>query len=318
MENFSTTVNKDFFTHGAWENEVIAVSLSFCIIFIVSLICNILVIVTFVSHRCLRTVHDKLIICLAAINLFTSTGVPFYMIYSAALDYISDRKWMCLVVFSFPYGGITSSLFVHLGLAVDRYICIVNPFVHRKIRSHHVTIWCLISISFGLSISILPAVGWNHWDQYQRCVIEVFPSSFSLMLKGIALVILTANGVIHILLLSIAHKHSKRIIGEIRHIQRLHTSDKKSMHVKMFSSTAVVTVFILCGVSTLCWLPILVMTGFYHLPNMDPLQKIMLSQILFMPILLNTCLSPIIYVTRNKHFQNALKAVILRRKHACF
>ncbi|OWF39501.1 Alpha-1A adrenergic receptor [Mizuhopecten yessoensis] len=318
MDNFTSVTNKDFFTHGAWENEVIAVSLFFCIIFVVSLICNILVIVTFGSHRCLRTIHDKLIICLAVINLFISMGVPFYMIYSAALDYISNRKWMCLVVFSFPYGGITASLFVHLGLAVDRYVCIVSPARHMKIKSNHVIIWCLISITFGLSLSMLPAVGWNNWDSYERCVIEVFPSTFSLMLKCIALVILTTNGVIHVLLLNIAHKHSKNIIGVIRHIQSLHTSGKTSVHVKTFSSTAVVTVFILCGVSTLCWLPVLVMTGFYHLPNMDPLQKIMLSQILFMPILLNTCLSPVIYVTRNKHFQNALKAVLLRRKHECF
>ncbi|XP_060064648.1 B2 bradykinin receptor-like [Ylistrum balloti] len=316
MDNFTSAVDKDFFAHGAWENEVTVVSLSFCIIFIASLVCNILVITTFGLHRCLRSIHDKLIICLAAINLFISMGVPFYMFYSVALDYISDRKWMCLVVFSFSYGGIISSLFIHLGLAVDRYICIVSPTIHRKIKSYHVIIWCLISIFFGLSITLLPVLGWNNWDMYDRCVIEVFPSSFSLMLKCIALLILTTNGVIHIILLSIAHKHSKKIIGVIRHIQSLHTSDK-NFTVKTFSSTAVVTVFILCGVSTLCWLPVLVMTGFYHLPNMDPLQKIMLSQILFMPILLNTCLSPIIYVTRNKHFQNALKSVLLRRQHVC-
>lgn len=313
----SSKETKDFFAHGAWKNEVIAVSMFFCIIFIASLISNILVIVTFASYRCLRTIHDKLVICLAAINIFVSMGVPFYMVYSAALDFISNKKWMCLVVFSFSYGGITSSLIIHLGLAVDRYVCIVNPAIHRKIQTYHVIILCFISVTVGITLSMLPAVGWNNWDKYRKCVIEVFPDEFSLMLKGIALVILTSNGIIHLFLLNIAYKHSKKILGVIRHIQNLHSTHSAN-NVKSLGSSAVVTVFILCGVSTLCWLPLLVMTAFYRLPNMDPLQKIMLSQTLFMPILLNTCLSPIIYVTRNQHFQNALKSLLLRRKHFCF
>lgn len=284
---------------------------------IFSLTGNLVVILTFFKFKCLRSIHDKLIINLAFLNLFTTIGVPFYISYTIFPGYVLKGKTLCLLNFAFTFGGITVSVFIHFGLAMERYFCIVNPEVHRKLRNRHVLAWSIVSFFCGMQYSLLPIMGWNDWDKYHVCVVDVFPYEFSLIEQCIVIAILLANGILHIYILRVAISHSKRIDKLVLSVRYVHVRNHPLYRHGRKENKAVTTVMILAGLSTVSWIPHIVLTAFHKSLNMDLILQFVVVQLAYIPVIGNTCASPFIFGCRNRHFRNSIKCLITRQKHQC-
>lgn len=278
------------------------------------LVTNGIVLTTYARFGCLRRTHDKLIINLAVLNIIIVLSVPFYASSLILPEYVLTKKHLCLLNFTVFRSGILASLFVLLGLALERLICIVNPWKYRKVNSCHVIAWNVCSFLFGYIYFLLPFFGWNNWDKYGVCTIHVFTDSFRIGAEVLVLCLLVANSCIHLYLFYIARGQSKRIDSLIKSVQLQHTGNGKRGYRKR---KAFVTVFMLAFMSTLCWLPHLFVVCFVIYFKMGFIFKQVLTEISYVPVLLNSGFSPVIFGYRNRHFRSAIKSLLWRVKHEC-
>jgi hypothetical protein len=84
-------------------------------------------------------------------------------------------KLICLLIFICIFGGILSSLLVLLYLALERYICIIHPLFHSRIKLCHVALFSLLAHSIGIIYAVIPFVLKNNWKEYLVCVANVYP-----------------------------------------------------------------------------------------------------------------------------------------------
>ncbi|XP_061198034.1 adenosine receptor A2b-like [Saccostrea echinata] len=302
--------NSSIFAELSTEAWITPVLIVYGLIFLTSIIMNSLVVGTFCRYECLHSIHDRLIFALSSVNMILLIGMPFYLMYSIGYSFVLKSQYFCLLNYVILHGGIGCSVFLQLGLALDRYMCIVWPWKHSKIRKRYVILYVLISYIFGFGVNLLPAWGWNSWSEYNKCVWQSFPWEYQYFVRITMMAILVINLGIHLYVLHVANRHSRKIRRLIKRIRREHSRTGGCEH------TAVTTVVLLAVISSLCWFPYWIAA--LILPQ-DTLTTIFILQILYAIIILNSVTSPLLFVMRNRHFRDAMcKLLTLNPKlHHC-
>lgn len=294
-------------SENAWMAPLVTL---YALIFLISIIMNSLVVATFYRYECLHSIHDRLIFALSAVNLILLMGMPFYLMYSINYLSVLKNQYSCLLNYVLLHGGIGCSMFLQLGLALDRYMCIVWPWKHSKIRKRYVVAYVFLSYIFGFGMNLMPALGWNSWEEYQMCVWESFPSGYKLFVKITMTSILALNLGFHLYVLHVANQHARKIRHLIKRVRQEHCKNRGCEH------TAVTTVVLLAVISTVCWLPYWI--GSALLPT-NKITSIVILQILYAVIILNSVTSPLLFVLRNRHFRDAMSklVVLVPGTHRC-
>lgn len=296
------------FSKEAWTIPLVTM---YGLIFLTSIIMNSFVVATFCKFECLHSIHDRLIFALSAVNMILLLGMPFYLMYSVGYVFVRHNQYFCLLNYVLLHGGIGCSVFLQLGLALDRYMCIVWPWKHSKIRKRYVALYVVMSYVFGFGINLMPALGWNSWSEYRKCVWESFPQGHKLFVKATMIGILLLNLTFHLYVLRVANQHSRKIRRLIQRVRREHCGKRRGCE-----HTAVTTVVLLSVISTFSWLPYWI--GTFLLPP-NTLATIVTLQILYAVIILNSVTSPLLFVMRNRHFRDALCKLLLfvPKAHRC-
>lgn len=279
---------------------------------IASWISNLGIIVVFVKYKCLRTKHDMLVINLAFTNLIITVGISFYSTYTLHPGDIFHTKIVCMALFICIFGGILTSLFVLLFLALERYLCILHPEIHIKIKRRHVIICSILAYIIGITYTMMPFIFKNHWDRYHLCVVNVFPFEFSIAEQVCGSVIITIILIINVIVLKVALSHASKINRLLKNVQNKHRKKHRRQKGKAF-----VTVFLLSGISVICWIPVLVVFAIESDPDLDGSYRWIFTQLLYVPLSLNTSVTAIIIGHRNRHFRDAITSMVCRRQHKC-
>lgn len=277
-----------------------------------SLICNMVLILVFVRYSCLRTKHDVIVINLSITNFIISIGISFYSTYTLHPGDIYHVKFVCLTFFICIFGGILASLFILLFLALERYLCIVYPAIHRQIGIRHIYMCSFIAYVFGALYIAIPFHFGNKWERYHLCVADVYPLEFSITEQILGIVIILAIFLINSLVFKTAMTHAARINALLRNVQKIHRRQRKRQRGKAF-----VTVFLLSGISALCWIPLLVVFGYESDPSLTEDVRWLLTQLLYVPVSINSSITAFIIGYRNKHFRDAITSSVCRRQHEC-
>ncbi|CAC5409832.1 unnamed protein product [Mytilus coruscus] len=277
-----------------------------------SWISNLSIIVVFLKFSCLRTKHDVLVINLAFTNLTITTGIAFYSTYTLNPGNIFHMKFVCMSLFMLIFGGILTSLLVLFCLALERYLCIVHPLIYSRIRNRHVVMSSILAYIIGIIYIVLPFNFKNKWERYHLCVVDVFPFEFSIAEQVIGVIIISAIIVINSVVFKTALSQAARIKTLLKNIQHKHTKKRKRQKGKAF-----VTVFLLSGISAICWIPLLVVFGLESDPDLNEAYRWILTQLLYVPVSLNSSVTAVIIGYRNRHFRDAIKSFFCKRQHEC-
>ena len=317
-ENFSdiTSYSREgyelYVSLGHHKDAVLIIGILLSVTVIFPIISNGLILITFYKFRCLRTIHDILIISLAILNFVAIFGIPLHVSCMFHPMEVLTNKYLCLTHTALFRGAMFASLLILLGLAIERLVCIVYPEFHRALRKRHVVTWSILSISLGNLLFALPVLGWNDWETHGICSRHVLPDSFRMVSEILIFTLLIVNSAIHCYVFSIAKRHVRKISSLVRSVRRKHLQNKRKQRSKAF-----VTVFILAFVSTLCWLPQLITIFIMHNVDIEsPLQR-PVFEASYIPVVLNSGLSPLIYGYRNRHFKCAIRSMLCKRKHDC-
>lgn len=278
-----------------------------------SCISNFIIVFVFMRYKCLRTKHDMLVINLAFTNLLITVGISFYSTYTLHPGDILHMKLVCLNLFILILGGILASLLVLLYLSLERYLCIVHPHFHKRIKVRHVVACNIFAYGLGIAFTAIPFLLKNNWDRHELCVADVFPFEFSIAEQVIGILIIAAIIVMNIIVYRTALTQASKINTLLKNVQNRHNTKSKFRQ----KGKAFVTVFLLSGISAICWIPLLVVFGLESDPDLHQDLRWIFTQLLYIPISLNSSVTAVIIGYRNRHFRDAIQSLYRKRKHEC-
>jgi hypothetical protein len=84
-----------------------------------------------------------------------TVGISFYSTYTLHPGDIFHMKLVCLSLFILIFGGILASLLVLLYLSLERYLCIVHPHFHKRIKVRHVVACSIFAYGLGIAFTTL-------------------------------------------------------------------------------------------------------------------------------------------------------------------
>ncbi|XP_074643997.1 putative G-protein coupled receptor No18 [Tubulanus polymorphus] len=143
------------------------VSAVFLFIFIIiTIIGNILVILSVFTYRPLKNVQNFFIVSLACADLAVAILVMPFNIINFILEYWIFGNVFCNVWLTCDVLCCTASILNLCAIATDRYWAIHDPINYANKRTLK-RVLIMIALVWGVSavISIPPLVGWNNWDK---------------------------------------------------------------------------------------------------------------------------------------------------------
>ncbi|XP_070690331.1 adrenoceptor alpha 1Aa [Pempheris klunzingeri] len=296
---------------------------------------NILVILSVVCHRHLRTVTHYLIVNLAVADLLlSSTVLPF----SAILE-IVDR-WMFGRAFCNVWAAVdvlccTASIMSLCVISVDRYIGVSYPLRYPTIMTKRRALLAVMLLwVLSVIISIGPLFGWKEPapEDESICKITEEPGyaifsavgSFYLPLAIILAMYCRVYVVAHRESQGVREGHKTEKSDSERVILRIHRGNTTvsedealrsrthfALRLLKFSreKKAAKTLGIVVGCFVLCWLPFfLVLPIGSMFPAYRPSDTVF--KITFWLGYFNSCINPIIYPCSNQEFKKAFQSLL--------
>ena len=134
---------------------------SVCII--MTLVGNILVILSVFTYRPLRSVQNFYIVSLAVADILVAVCVmPFHIIHSLAGSWIFGEI-VCNVFLTFDILMCTASILNLCAIAIDRYYAIHDPINYAQKRTNkRVMLTIFVMWLVSIVISVPPLLGWNN------------------------------------------------------------------------------------------------------------------------------------------------------------
>ncbi|KAG9259616.1 alpha-1D adrenergic receptor [Astyanax mexicanus] len=329
------------------EPQVVAVGVFLAIFITVAIVGNILVILSVLCNRHLRTVTNFFIVNLAIADLLLGVVVlPF----SASLEVLGC--WVFGRVFCNIWAAVdvlccTASILSLCIISVDRYVgvkyCLRYPTImtERKAGVILVVIWVASAV-----ISIGPLLGWKEPPPADESVCSIteepgyalFSSLFSFYLP------LSVILVMYFRVYVVARRTSRSLEAGVKRergtstdvVLRIHCRSlpeealehsrsrgrgqpfRSSLSVRLMKFSrekkAAKTLAIVVGMFVLCWLPfffVLPLGSFF--PALKPSD--MVFKVIFWLGYFNSCINPIIYPCSSKEFQRAFTRLLRCQCH---
>ncbi|CAI5650840.1 unnamed protein product [Oreochromis niloticus] len=296
---------------------------------------NILVILSVVCHRHLRTVTHYFIVNLAVADLLlSSTVLPF----SAILE-ILDR-WVFGRVFCNVWAAVdvlccTASIMSLCVISVDRYIGVSYPLRYPAIVTKRRAFLALMLLwVLSIIISIGPLFGWKEAppEDESICKITEEPGYAIFSAVGSFYLPLTIILVMYCRVYVVAHRESQGL----REGHKTEKSDSEQVILRIHRGNATVsddealrnrthfalrllkfsrekkaakTLGIVVGCFVLCWLPFFLVLPIGSIfPAYRPSDTVF--KITFWLGYFNSCINPIIYPCSNQEFKKAFQSLL--------
>ncbi|KAL6114479.1 adra1a [Pungitius sinensis] len=296
---------------------------------------NILVILSVVCHRHLRTVTHYFIVNLAVADLLlSSTVLPF----SAILE-IVDR-WVFGRVFCNVWAAVdvlccTASIMSLCVISVDRYIGVSYPLRYPSIMTKRRALLAVMLLwVLSIIISIGPLFGWKEPEPEDEsiCKITEEPAYAIFSAVGSFYLPLAIILVMYCRVYVVAHRESRDLreghktekSDSERVILRIHRGNASVLEDESLRSRthfalrllkfsrekkAAKTLGIVVGCFVLCWLPFFLVLPIGSIfPAYRPSDTVF--KITFWLGYFNSCINPIIYPCSNQEFKKAFQSLL--------
>ncbi|KAL8564370.1 hypothetical protein ACOMHN_057392 [Nucella lapillus] len=302
------------------ETGLYAVSFMLLLVPLLTIFGNTVTIVAVLTHRKLRTKTNAFIVSLAIADLCVSLLVMPFGIYQQA----NNKVWMlgdtvCRLSASFDVMICTVSIFHLSSLAIDRYLAICKPFLHKRMtvrKTMGMLVFCWVVPIF---ISFLPIMnGWNEIgiEDYLSCA---FPpdAKVCVFLVNIPFAVVCSLIAFYIPVIFMficnvkIYMAASRQAQKIRALEEAGTKNHMSHHKqKKFrnKTKAAKTLGIIMGCFGVCWFP------FFILNVIDPIIGYRIPYIPWMVALwlgyINSMMNPVLYFFFNRHFNYAFHRLL--------
>ncbi len=193
-------------------------------------------------------------------------------------------------------------------MTIDRFLAIQFPFLYDRVVTAKRTFYaCLILTTYSMSISSLPLLGWNNYeDTNTKCYVTIIlPKLYiQVILFGTMYLVLIVITTLYIIVFHTIQIQRKRIA---------HLSvgpDAREANQSLLSDVKIaVNLFIVVAAFVLCYIPYSIII--LYILDTDPGNVHATLPVVGTTILLsNSALNPIIYAVRMKQFRKAFKAII--------
>lgn len=146
--------------------ELIVGTFTFMVIILMTVVGNILVILSVVTYKPLNKVQNYFLVSLAAADLCVALLVmPLHVVKFIIGEWVFGLV-LCQMWLTFDILCCTASILNLCAIALDRYWAITSPIAYSNKRtlklvlSMIATLWCMSAL-----ISIPPLIGWNDWSK---------------------------------------------------------------------------------------------------------------------------------------------------------
>ncbi|XP_051924711.1 adrenoceptor alpha 1Aa [Hippocampus zosterae] len=296
---------------------------------------NILVILSVVCHRHLRTVTHYFIVNLAVADLLlSSTVLPFSAIFEILDRWVFGRVF-CNVWAAVDVLCCTASIMSLCVISVDRYIGVSYPLRHPAIMTKRRALLAVMLLwVLSVIISIGPLFGWKEPapDDESICKITEEPAYAIFSAVGSFYLPLAIILAMYCRVYVVAHKESQGLREGHKTeksdsefvILRIHrgnttASDDEALRSRThfalrllkFSreKKAAKTLGIVVGCFVLCWLPFFLVLPISSIfPAYRPPDTVF--KITFWLGYFNSCINPIIYPCSNQEFKKAFQSLM--------
>ncbi|XP_069510006.1 alpha-1B adrenergic receptor [Ambystoma mexicanum] len=301
---------------------------------------NILVILSVVCHRHLRTATNYFIVNLAMADLLLScTVLPF----SAGLDVIGYwflGRDFCNIWAAVDVLCCTASILSLCVISIDRYIGVKYSLQYPTIVTRRRAVLALLGVwVLSTVISIGPLLGWKEKDppDERECRINQEPSYAIISSLGSFYIPLCVLLVMYCRVYVVAKRTTKNLeAGVMRECSdsveltlRIHhrslqgdsfsgsrsrgQAPRSSLSLRLLKFSrekkAAKTLGIVVGMFVLCWLPFFIILPLGSIsPQLKPPET--LFKIIFWLGYFNSCLNPIIYPCFSKEFKRAFIRIL--------
>ncbi|KAJ8379954.1 hypothetical protein SKAU_G00007320 [Synaphobranchus kaupii] len=312
-------------------NKVVALGLILGIFILFGVLGNILVILSVVCHRHLRTVTHFLIVNLAVADLMLSSTVLPFSATLEILGYWVFGRTFCSIWAAMDVLCCTASIMSLCMISVDRYIGVSYPLRYPTIVTKRRGLLALVCMwVFSITISIGPVFGWKKDtpENDTTCGITEEPAYVIFSAVCSFYLPLTVILVMYCRVFSVARRETRSLKeghkteGVMLRIHRGNAaaSEKQeatgtltyfTLRLAKFSrqKKAAKTLGIVVGCFVLCWLPFFVVMPIGAIfPDHKPSETVF--KITFWLGYFNSCINPMIYPCSSQEFKKAFQNVL--------
>ncbi|XP_029295644.1 alpha-1A adrenergic receptor [Cottoperca gobio] len=315
--------------------KAVVLGLVLGILILFGIVGNILVILSVVCHRHLRTVTHYFIVNLAVADLLlSSTVLPFSAIFEIVDRWVFGRAF-CNVWAAVDVLCCTASIMSLCVISVDRYIGVSYPLRYPAIMTKRRALLAVMLLwVLSIIISIGPLFGWKEPEPEDESICKITQEpgyaifsavgSFYLPLAIILAMYCRVYVVAHRESRDLREGHKTEKSDSERVILRIHRGNTTvsedealrsrthfALRLLKFSreKKAAKTLGIVVGCFVLCWLPFFLALPISSIfPAYKPSETVF--KITFWLGYFNSCINPIIYPCSNQEFKKAFQSLL--------
>nr|XP_019949299.1 PREDICTED: alpha-1A adrenergic receptor-like [Paralichthys olivaceus] len=315
--------------------KAVALGLILGVLIVFGIVGNILVILSVVCHRHLRTVTHYFIVNLAVADLLlSSTVLPFSALFEILDRWVFGRAF-CNVWAAVDVLCCTASIMSLCVISVDRYIGVSYPLRYPAIMTKRRALLAVMLLwVLSIIISIGPLFGWKEPapEDESICKITEEPAYAIFSAVGSFYLPLTIILAMYCRVYVVAHRESQGLreghktekSDSERVILRIHRGNTTvsedealrnrthfALRLLKFSreKKAAKTLGIVVGCFVLCWLPFFLVLPIGSIfPAYRPSDTVF--KITFWLGYFNSCINPIIYPCSNQEFKKAFQSLL--------
>ncbi|XP_076328087.1 octopamine receptor beta-1R-like [Tachypleus tridentatus] len=295
-----------YYYHG--HAAVVPLCLVIAIFIILSVLGNIMVIVTVVRHKGMRTRTNMFIVNLAVADMLTAViDMPISLVTLIHGDWI-------LGDFFCQLNGFTMALFficsIHtlMYISIHKYISIAHPFrrvlTHQKVLLMIGAAWC-----WAAMCATFPLLGWNK-IVFKKGSSQCGPSLPDDWIDHSHSILITvSNYIVPLVVMIFCYS---RIFKEIdNHMHRIRETSNVSLQDTIRQQRRIsVTLFLVLSCFLICWTPYVVYSTTVAFIRDKTLVPLVVNPLVYWCGYLNSACNPVIYGFKNHSFRQGYKEIM--------
>lgn len=300
-------------------------ALSLFIILLVSLVGNILILLTIARDKSLHTKTSVFVGSLAIADLFTAVTSFSFMFVTVVCVGWKVIPWYCELNGVLSVIAFATSMLTLGCIAIDRYHLIINSLHYATyITKAKVTALVTWTWSHAIILSLLPLTGWTEYTYVKPqhlCTVDwEYSLSFSsFVVLSTFSVPLGIMGYCYYHIFKTARDQQRRVaVLEVDSNLLFHRvskfderggsimSNRSASRAKRFKreTKAAVTILVVIGTFVICWLPFVITSIMIMFGSKDSISDSFFALSSYL-ICVNSACNPIIYGIMNKQFRTS-------------
>ncbi|KAK2814480.1 hypothetical protein Q5P01_000393 [Channa striata] len=308
-------INTSCKKHSRPQSESMLIYILLSFISLLTVILNLLVIVSISHFRQLHTPTNLIILSLAVSDFLVGLFVmPFQILLTEPCWFLGDL--VCVLFYFSPFITVCASVINMVLISVDRYVAICDPLRYStKITQRRVKIYVLLSWSYSVFYSFMFLYdNLKQPGRYNSCFGECVINIIGAVDVVLGFVIPISTIVILYLRVFVVAVSQARAMRS--HITAVKLQSSVTVTVKKSELKAARTLGVVVSVFIVCYCP----SYCVSLSGYDLMMGSSTNLFVVFLVFLNSCLNPVIYAFFYPWFRKSVKLIVtleILQSHSC-